>query len=79
MLCLSFSFHHQTEVSYAKYLSPTRLVSQRDFVNLTNWVVDDDGSVWIAAISIEHPKAPEVSGADHALAWVGSDDAQCQL
>jgi hypothetical protein len=57
----------QSAVLYARYTTPSRLISERDFINLTYWVVDADGTIFISAVSIEHPKAPPVPGAFFCL------------
>jgi hypothetical protein len=52
----------QTSVLYARYTTPSRFITERDFVNLTHWVVDPDGTLFVSAVSIEHPGAPVVNG-----------------
>lgn len=38
------------------------VVSGRDFVNLTHWCVEPDGTLLVLAKSVTHPDGPEVSG-----------------
>jgi hypothetical protein len=52
---LEFDAHTTLDHLVFKQVWPT---SARDFVNLTHWRVEEDGTVIIAAKVIEHPRAP---------------------
>ena len=47
---------------YARYIALTRLVSPRDFLNVFNWTVESDGTIYFAAMATKHAGAPEYSG-----------------
>ena len=52
---LEFDAHTTLDHLVFKQVWPT---SARDFVNLTHWRVEGDGTVVIAAKVVEHPRAP---------------------
>eukprot|EP01135_Chromosphaera_perkinsii_P010166 Nk52_evm32s2039 gene=Nk52_evmTU32s2039 len=50
----------QTQIDYA-IMKKVAMVAQRDFVNLTHWRVEEDGTILIIAMEHEHPNKPPKS------------------
>ena len=59
----------QTQLMYMLFNTPTRLISKRETLTLINWYVEQDGTLYMVASSVEDPLVPPTKGKTMAVRW----------